>query len=173
AFVRGLAVLAGGAGGAPAALVVLGVRGDFYGRCTAYPDLAAALEGEQVGVAAMTAAQTRRAIEGPARAVGLGVGGGLVALLLADLGAERADSGNGADGGQAVGAYEPGRLPLLAHALRETWQHRDGDTLTVQAYRHTGGIHGALAATAERVLAGFDPAGRGGARPPPVGLGRP
>jgi hypothetical protein len=113
-------------------------------------------------VAAMTAAQTREAIEEPARAVGLNVETGLVELLLADLGAHP-HIGDSADDAVA-GAYEPGRLPRLAHALRETWQYRDSNTLTVKAYQRTGGIHGALAATADHVLASFDTAGQDVAR---------
>ena len=34
---------------------------------------------------------------------------------------------------------EPGALPLLSHALRETWERREGRTLTVAGYRATGG----------------------------------
>jgi WD40 repeat protein len=44
---------------------------------------------------------------------------------------------------------EPGALPLLSHALRTTWERRDGRTLTVDGYRATGGIRGAVAQSAE------------------------
>jgi hypothetical protein len=159
AFIHALATLASDI--TPAALVLLGVRADFYGRCTTYPDLAPALEHALV-VAAMTATQTREAIEHPAHAAGLRVEPGLVELLLADLGADR-DTVDGA-GDHPAGAYEPGRLPLLAHALRETWRNRTADTLTVAAYQRTGGIHGALAETAERVLTAFDQDGKDVAR---------
>ena len=40
---------------------------------------------------------------------------------------------------------EPGALPLLSHALRQTWQRREGRTLTVDGYRAGGGIRGAVA----------------------------
>src|SRR5262249_31269180 len=59
---------------------------------------------------------------------------------------------------------ESGRLPLLAHALRVTWQQRHGHTLTVEGYRSTGGIHRAVATTAESVFTGLDPAGQHAAR---------
>jgi WD40 repeat protein len=162
AFIRALATLAGDRDAVPTALVVLGVRADFYGRCTTFPDLAAALEGGQVIVDAMTTAQIREAIVEPARAVGLTVQPGLVDVLLADLGADR----DGADGPgeQTSGAYEPGRLPLLAHALRETWQQRTAATLTVEAYHRSGGLRGALAATADKALTEFDADGRETAR---------
>ena len=56
----------------------------------------------------------------------------------------------------AKSADEPGALPLLAHALRATWERRDGRTLTLDAYHETGGVHRAIADTADRVLAEFD-----------------
>ena len=46
---------------------------------------------------------------------------------------------------------EPGALPLLSHALAETWARREGRVLTVAGYRDTGGVHGAVARTAERL----------------------
>src|SRR5690606_27976092 len=42
-------------------------------------------------------------------------------------------------------------LPMLAHALRETWERREGTTLTVEGYRSSGGIRGAVAKSAEKV----------------------
>ena len=46
---------------------------------------------------------------------------------------------------------EPGALPLLSHALSQTWARREGRTLTVEGYRETGGIRGAVAQSAEQV----------------------
>lgn len=162
AFVRTLCELTQGRHGPPA-LVVLAVRADFYGRCTAYPQLGSALEGAQVVVRAMSTAQTREAIEIPARAAGLGIEPGLVELLLADLGAASPAAADSASRGQGPG-QQPGRLPLLSHALRETWRYQQQGYLTVEGYRRTGGIHGALAVTAEAVLARFDDAGQDVAR---------
>ncbi len=51
---------------------------------------------------------------------------------------------------------EPGALPLLSHALLETWRRRAHRTLTVAAYRAAGGVRGAIAQTAEAVYRGFD-----------------
>lgn len=119
------------------ALVVLCVRADFYGRCAAYPQLAVAMGDGQLVVGPMDADELREAIVRPAELAGLDLEPGLVELLLADLGAR----------------YEAGRLPLLSHALLATWQRRTDSTLTVAGYRATGGIHGALAATADRTLA--------------------
>ena len=46
---------------------------------------------------------------------------------------------------------QPGALPLLSHALAETWRRRDGRVLTVAGYRATGEIHGAVARSADRL----------------------
>ena len=46
---------------------------------------------------------------------------------------------------------EPGGLPLLSHALAETWRRHDGNVLTVEGYRATGGIRGAVARSADRL----------------------
>ena len=53
--------------------------------------------------------------------------------------------------------HEAGSLPLVAHAIRETWARRDGRTLTVSGYKAAGGVSGAIASTAERVYAALAP----------------
>ncbi|MEU7330805.1 nSTAND1 domain-containing NTPase [Streptomyces parvus] len=123
------------------AVVVLGVRADFYAACTAHPQLRAALRAGPVLLEPMTQAELKDAIRRPAADVGLDVEDGLVEVLLADLGAVDGPAGTGGTG----------RLPLLAHALRATWQQRHGHTLTVDGYRVTGGIQGAIATTANRL----------------------
>ena len=102
----------------------------------------------QVVVGPLGAAGLRRAVREPAEIAGLTLEAGLTDLLLADLGA----------------LHQPGALPLLAHALRATWERRDGDTMTVEGYRATGGIRRAVAETAERVFLGLDEAGRAALR---------
>ncbi|WP_190024436.1 nSTAND1 domain-containing NTPase [Streptomyces hiroshimensis] len=130
-------------GGLPTALVVLGVRADFYDRCLAYPGLAASLQHGHITLGPMNDARLREAITAPAREAGLEVEAGLVEVLLRDIGLM---PGNAAD----TGVSRAGALPLLSHALLSTWQHRENATLTVAGYRLTGGISGAVAATAER-----------------------
>jgi WD40 repeat protein len=162
AFLAELAALAsaegpGGNGGesggnGPAAVIVLGLRADFYAQATGYPVLRAAMQSRQVVLGAMTPVEVLQAIRLPARAAGLSLDDGLAERLLRDLGVDEA------------GGYEPGRLPLLAHALRATWQRRDGDRLTIAGYEATGGIHGAIAKTAEDVYARLDDAGQRVAR---------
>ncbi|MGH3722434.1 MAG: helix-turn-helix domain-containing protein, partial [Pseudonocardiaceae bacterium] len=132
------------------ALVVLGVRADFFGPCLAYPVLLTALRSP-VALGPMNAEQLREVITRPAQAEGLTLEPGLVELLLRDLGV--------AEDSDAAG-YDPGALPLLAHALRATWRRREGQTLTVAGYRRTGGIRQALATTAEGAYTKLSPAER-------------
>jgi DNA-binding SARP family transcriptional activator/WD40 repeat protein len=81
----------------------------------------------------------REVIEQPATHAGLRLEQGLVDLLVRDC-----------DG-------EPGALPLLSHALVETWRRRDGHVLTVEGYRATGGIRGAVARSADRLYDSLPP----------------
>jgi WD40 repeat protein len=159
AFIGLLGELAYGAREAdPTGLVVIGLRADFYGRCAEYPELRGAVERDQVLVGPMSAAELREAIERPAQAVGLELEPGLVELLLRDIGA-----GDGSEA--AAGGYEAGRLPLIAYALRETWEQRSGSTLTVAGYETTGGIQHAIATAAEATYAALPAAGREATRP--------
>ncbi|MFF3565836.1 AAA family ATPase [Streptomyces sp. NPDC002574] len=128
----------------PLALAVFGLRADFYGHCAPFPYLREALVDHQVIVGAMTEAEVREAVEAPAERVpGLSMEPGLADVVLGDL-------RGGARHGE--GAYEAGRLPLLAHALYATWQARSGDRMTVADYHRTGGIDGAVDETAQGVF---------------------
>ena len=84
-------------------------------------------------VTPLAGAELKVAIEGPADLAGLRLEHGLVELVLRD-----------AEG-------EPGALPLLSYALMETWRRRDGNVLTVEGYRESGGIRGAVARSADRL----------------------
>ncbi|MEU9305456.1 WD40 repeat domain-containing protein [Streptomyces sp. NPDC048269] len=139
---------------APSVLVVLGVRADFYTACVDRPQLREALRAEPVLLDPMTEAELRQAILAPARDVGLEIEDGLVELLLADLGS--VGPAAGPDGERATGTYA-GRLPLLAHALRATHGTRSNNLLTVDGYRTTGGIHQAIANTAEGIFGKLPP----------------
>ncbi|GID51405.1 hypothetical protein Aca07nite_86800 [Actinoplanes capillaceus] len=127
------------------ALVVIAVRSDFYPACVALPPLAKVLAAGHLVLGPLDSAAVRRAVVEPAEHAGLTVEPGLPDLLLHDLGAD------GRDG------YDPGALPLLAHALRATWDRREGIRLTVAAYRATGGIRHAIAETAERIYLDLPP----------------
>jgi WD40 repeat protein len=135
-----IAMLLIAAGGPDSRLrVVLGVRSDFYPHCARHPDLVEALDNGQVLLGAMTVEEFRRAITRPAMTVGCTVETALLSQLIADA------------GGRA------GTLPLVSHALLETWRRRRGNTLTLAGYQAAGGIRSALARTAEAVHATLSP----------------
>ncbi|MEV5980714.1 AAA family ATPase [Streptomyces sp. NPDC052114] len=142
----------GGPGGAPA-LVVLGIRADFYEQCLAHPELADALQHRHMVLGPLTTTELREAVTGPAKAVGLELEPGLAELIIREV---------STDGPR--GAHDAGVLPLLSHALLATWQRRKTGRLTLAGYRAAGGIQGAVAATAERAWSGLDPAARSAAR---------
>ncbi|MGW1159157.1 nSTAND1 domain-containing NTPase [Streptomyces sp. NPDC002519] len=134
-------------------LVLLGMRADFYEQCLGYPELADALQHRHMVLGPLTTAELRAAVTGPAKAVGLELEPGLAELIVREV---------GADGPR--GAHDAGVLPLLSHALLATWQRRKAGRLTLAGFRAAGGIHGAVAATAEQAWSGLDPAARTAAR---------
>jgi WD40 repeat protein len=127
-------------------IAVITMRADFFGKCAAYPALAARLAERDVLVGPMSEEEVRRALEGPAEVVGLHYEKGLVDTILADLG------------------HEPGTLPLLQHTLLELWERRRGSWLTIDAYHQIGGVQGALAQRADAIYAGLTPAQQAAAR---------
>ena len=112
-------------------VIIISLRADFYAHCAPYESLRQALCQYQEYIGAMNKTELRRAIEEPAQRGDWELEPGLVDLLLREVGSE------------------PGALPLLSHALLETWQRRRGRFLTLAGYGETGGVHGAIAKTAE------------------------
>jgi WD40 repeat protein/tRNA A-37 threonylcarbamoyl transferase component Bud32 len=141
-FVAGLMDLREAGGTA----VLVTLRADFYGRCASEPRLAAAIAERQHLLGPMGIDELRQAVEGPARVAGLRLQPGLVDAMLADV-----------DG-------EPGALPLLSHALYESWSRREGQLLTLAGYRAAGGVRGAIAHSAEEVFLGCGEAERASMR---------
>ena len=119
--------------------VIIGVRADMYGRLASHPELARAVAASQILLGAMSDEDLERAVMAPAHLAGLRLEAGLVELAVRDV------------------AGEPGALPLLSHALRATWERRDGRTLTVNGYRESGGVGAAVARTADDLLASLPP----------------
>jgi WD40 repeat protein/DNA-binding SARP family transcriptional activator len=120
--------------------VILVLRADFYAHCAQYPRLREALCAWQDYIGPMNAAELRRAIEEPARQNNWDFEPGLVELILRDVGVSEGNP------------PEPGALPLLEHALLETWKRRRGRILTLKGYAEAGGVRGAIAHTAESML---------------------
>lgn len=132
-FIDNLLVVAAGA--EPPAMVIITLRADFYAHCADYPSLREALARHQEYIGAMSHEELQRAIKEPARRGRWELEPGLVDLLLHDVG------------------LEPGALPLLSHALLETWHRRRGREMTLSGYSSSGGVRGAIAETAETVYA--------------------
>jgi hypothetical protein len=93
---------------AEVAPLVVVLRADRMGDVSAHPALAHLVERGLYVLSAMSPEDLRAAIEGPARQAGLIVEPGLTDLLVREV------------------ENEPGALPLLSHALRETWLRRKG-----------------------------------------------
>ncbi len=115
-------------------IVVVALRADFYAHCADFSNLRQALAQHQEYIGPMSSEEMRQSIEEPARRGQWELEPGLADLLLRDVG------------------DEPGALPLLSHALLETWQRRRGRTLTISGYLTAGGVRGAIAETAEAVF---------------------
>ena len=118
---------------------MVAVRADYYGHCAADPGLASLLAANHVLVGPMDPDELRRAVQLPARRAGLRLEPGLAEAMIGEV------------------TEEPGGLPLLSCALLESWQHRQGRTLTLAAYRQAGGVRGAVARLAERAWQQLDP----------------
>ncbi|MGV9856301.1 nSTAND1 domain-containing NTPase [Streptomyces sp. NPDC003442] len=111
--------------------VIIAVRADFLSRCAEHHLLAAALREATLLVGPMSPAELRQAIVKPAAAAGLIVERALTAKIIEDV------------------TDRPGGLPLMSHALLETWRRSTGRALTLTAYNAAGGVAGALAQSAE------------------------
>lgn len=122
--------------------VVLGIRTDFYTHCAAHQPLVDALRDAQVLLGAMSTEELRTAITQPAVNAGCTIEGALVATIMAEA------------------AGQTGVLPLVSHALWETWRRRRGNALTLAGYQAAGGITHAIAHTAEAVYRELGPAGQ-------------
>ncbi|MFJ9373425.1 helix-turn-helix domain-containing protein [Streptomyces sp. NPDC101455] len=95
--------------------VVVAVRGDFYGHCAAHRELADAVGRASLLVGPMGSDELREVITKPSAAVGLLVERALTNRIIDEV------------------ADQPGALPMLSHALLETWRRRRGRTLTSTA----------------------------------------
>jgi WD40 repeat protein/DNA-binding SARP family transcriptional activator len=119
--------------------LILSLRADRLADLSAHPAFARAVEQGLHLLTAMSEEELRTAITEPARLASLVIEPGLVDLLVAEV------------------AGQPGALPLMSHALAETWQRREGRLLTIAGYHASGGIQGAVAQSAEQVYAQVRP----------------
>jgi serine/threonine protein kinase/WD40 repeat protein len=118
--------------------VVVTLRADFYDRPLQYPLLGDLMREHMETVLPLSAEELQQVILKPADKAGIRYEEGLVARIIGDVN------------------YQPGSLPLLQYALTELFDHRDGRTITQQAYADIGGTVGALAKRADELFAEFD-----------------
>jgi tetratricopeptide (TPR) repeat protein len=114
--------------------LLIALRADYYAQVAQNERLREAVSQSQEFIGAMSRAELVRAIDRPLAQGNWQIQQGLIEVILDDIG------------------YEPGALPLLSHALHETWLRRRGRTLTLSGYTEAGGVRGAVAQTAEAVF---------------------
>ncbi|MYY05066.1 MULTISPECIES: hypothetical protein [unclassified Streptomyces] len=119
--------------------VLIAVRADFYGHLAQDRRLAEAAGDSTLLLGPMTEDELREAITRPAATQGLLVERSLTARIIEEL------------------SEQPGSLPLMSHALLETWHRRHGRTLTESAYGAAGGLAGAISRTAEECYGRLTP----------------
>ncbi|MBC7633496.1 BTAD domain-containing putative transcriptional regulator [Aeromicrobium sp.] len=136
---RGAAGLAMGGILASPASVAVAVRSDKVDELCGIPGFDQLPQGRTLLLRQMGDADLRLAIERPAEAAGARTEPGLADVIIAE------------------GHSQPGILPLLSHALAETWSNAEGNLLTIDGYRRTGGLGGAVALSAERMLKSLTP----------------
>ncbi|MGI8450329.1 MAG: ATP-binding protein, partial [Streptosporangiaceae bacterium] len=130
--------------GMPPALVILGVRGDVLVRCADFMELRSAVGTAAFLVPPMTDQEVEQVITAPATAAGVAVDTELISLLIAEF--------------SASASLRAGGLPLLSHALAETWRQRSGQgPMSVDAYMRTGGIEASVAESAQAVFDNLTP----------------
>ncbi|MBT2230050.1 WD40 repeat domain-containing protein [Nonomuraea sp. NEAU-A123] len=135
----------------PRALAVLLVRADFEARLADMPELEEAVQDRYL-VTSMTRRQLQLAITEPAKKARAQVEPELVEELL-----RNADSHVVQPAGPLSTAVSgAGVLPLFSHALDQAWRGRaDEEALTLADYERTGGIEGAVEASAQRAYDGL------------------
>ena len=141
--------LAALAEGLPGVKVVATLRGDLLTRVAALPGLGPRLVRSLAVLGPLTAAGARDAVAGPAHARGV-----------------RFSDTATVDELVAAATARPGALPLVQFTLAALWARRDRARAEIprDALAAVGGVAGALAGHADRVLAGLAPAARPAAR---------
>nr|WP_290226787.1 caspase family protein [Trichocoleus desertorum] len=125
--------------------IVIGLRADFFGKCSLYNQLAQKIEQNLVTVTPLTYEQIKATIVRPAQKVGLVCEPNLIYTMLLDV----------------VGA--PGELPLLQYTLLELWErrqegeHGEPSRLTLNAYTELGGVRGTLQKRATEIFCSLAP----------------
>ncbi len=120
--------------------VIATLRADHYDAPLQHASIAELVTHGTVTVRPMKPDELERAIRLPAESVGVAVEPALATELVAGLNAR------------------PAALPLLQFSLTELFDRRVSDVMLLSSHHELGGLTGALAARADRILAAGDPA---------------
>ncbi len=120
--------------------VILTLRADFYDQPLRYTVFGKLVQARTEFILPMNTEALKAAITEPAARVNLSLEDGLAAEMLADV------------------ANQPGSLPLLQFALSELFRKRQGQTMTLAAYREMGGVSGAMTRRADELYLMMSPA---------------
>ena len=118
---------------------VITLRADFYERVLTHPGFSELLASSQINVSAMSAHELEAAAIVPARRAGADIEAALLTSLITDV----------------IG--QPGALPVFQHTLRELFDRRQADQMTLEVYEASGGVRGMLAARAEDIYGELHP----------------
>ena len=114
--------------------VIATIRSDFLHHCHDHENMRNLISGRgHIGLGPVDFTSLREMIIKPAQCAGLSIPDRLVRRLVQDAG------------------QEPGSLPLLAFALQELFEKRNGNEITEKAYDDFGGLAGAIGRHAEVV----------------------
>jgi transcriptional regulator with XRE-family HTH domain/Tol biopolymer transport system component len=113
--------------------VVVTLRADFYDRPLMCPGISELFRERTEAVGPMSLVEINNAIVAPAERAGLLLESGLVPTIEGDV------------------AEQPSALPLLEYALTELFERKSGRTLTLDAYRESGGVLQAIGDRAEAI----------------------
>jgi WD40 repeat protein/transcriptional regulator with XRE-family HTH domain len=114
--------------------VVVTLRADFYDRPLLYRQPGELMRQRMEVVLPMSGDELERAVVRPAARVGVTLEQDLLAAIIQDV------------------TEQPGALPLMQYALTELFERRAGMIMTLQAYRESGGVAGALSRRAEAIF---------------------
>ncbi|MEQ8677878.1 MAG: protein kinase [Aggregatilineales bacterium] len=126
--------------------IIITLRADFYDKPLNYVNFGNLLRQRTEVVLPLSEDELEISIKGPATRVGMVVEPGLVKAIVSDV------------------SSQPGALPLLQYALTELFERRNGNMLTLNAYKDIGGAMGALAKRASELYDGLDDDGKEAAR---------
>ncbi len=126
--------------------VIATLRADHYDAPLRDPSIAELVTLGSVDIRPMGSEELEQAITAPARTVGVDVEPALTAELIAAVTAR------------------PAALPLLQYSLTEVFDRRVADVMLLDTHRDLGGLSGAVAARADRIVDSGDPLDEAAAR---------